>query len=60
MANELNAYIQHETNIPGFSYEILNGATFTKGKNELFPIPLAQIDLSNQDGAATLKQNPGY
>lgn len=32
------------------------GKTFTKGKNEIFPIPQAQIDLS--DGALT--QNPGY
>ena len=32
------------------------GKTFTKGKNEIFPIPQAQIDLSG--GALT--QNPGY
>ncbi len=32
------------------------GKTFTKGKNELFPIPQQQIDLSG--GALT--QNPGY
>ncbi|QDA60207.1 RagB/SusD family nutrient uptake outer membrane protein [Hymenobacter jejuensis] len=32
------------------------GKTFTKGKNELFPIPQAQIDLSG----GQLTQNPGY
>jgi hypothetical protein len=56
MADVLNAYIQHETHIPGFNYQILTGASFTKGKNELYPIPQAQIDLSK----GTLKQNQGY
>lgn len=56
MADVLNAYIQHETHIPGFNYTILNGAKFTKGKNEIYPIPQAEIDL--EKGA--LKQNPGY
>lgn len=32
------------------------GKTFVKGKNEIFPIPQAQIDLS----AKALTQNPGY
>ncbi|SNC61496.1 Starch-binding associating with outer membrane [Hymenobacter gelipurpurascens] len=32
------------------------GKTFTKGKNELFPIPQEQIDLSG----GQLTQNPGY
>lgn len=32
------------------------GKSFVDGKNELFPIPQAQIDLSNKN----LKQNPGY
>ena len=60
MADELNAYIQHETSIPGYDYQILKGAKFTKGKNEVFPIPLTQIDLSTQESGATLKQNPNY
>jgi hypothetical protein len=60
MADVLNAYIQHETHISGFNFELLNGAVFTKGKNELYPIPLHQIDLSVHDGASVLKQNPGY
>ncbi len=60
MADVLNAYIQHETSIPGYNYQILKGAKFTKGTNELYPIPLPQIDLSVQNGTKTLKQNPGY
>jgi tetratricopeptide (TPR) repeat protein len=34
----------------------LHGKTFVKGKNEVFPIPQAQIDLSG----GVLTQNPGY
>lgn len=60
MADVLNAYIQHETHIPGYNFEYMNGATFTKGKNEIYPIPQAQIDLSRQNGASTLIQNLGY
>ena len=30
-------------------------ATFIKGKHELFPIPVQEIDLDN-----TMVQNPGY
>ncbi|MEO7982713.1 MAG: RagB/SusD family nutrient uptake outer membrane protein [Bacteroidota bacterium] len=60
MADELNAYIQHETHIPGWNFLYMNGATFTKGKNELFPIPQQQIDASTEDGKNTLQQNPGY
>jgi len=35
---------------------VLAGGTFTAGKNELYPIPLSQIDVE----AGQLKQNPGY
>jgi hypothetical protein len=39
----------------------LNDAVFTKNKNEYFPIPQTQIDLSaGADGVAKMKQNPGY
>lgn len=58
MADVLNKYIEHETST--YDYKILKGATFTKGKNEYFPIPQAQIDLSKENGIATLKQNAGY
>ncbi|HEY4060680.1 MAG TPA: RagB/SusD family nutrient uptake outer membrane protein [Puia sp.] len=51
-AATLNAYYQSEGKITGD----LSTGSFTQGKNEYFPIPQAQIDLSN----GTLKQNPGY
>ncbi|RPD47435.1 MULTISPECIES: RagB/SusD family nutrient uptake outer membrane protein [Chitinophagaceae] len=38
----------------------LDGARFTKNKNEYFPIPEFAITQSVRDGQATLKQNPGY
>ncbi|MGA0559660.1 RagB/SusD family nutrient uptake outer membrane protein [Larkinella sp. VNQ87] len=60
MANALNAYVKHETSIPGYDFTYMKGASFKKGKSELYPIPQAQIDLSVVSGAATLKQNPGY
>lgn len=49
---ELNAYIAKEK----AKRTYLSSATFTKGKNEYFPIPQSQIDLSK----GALKQNPGY
>lgn len=60
MADILNAYIQHETSRPGYDYLYMNGARFTKGKNEIFPIPQSQIDISYEAGQPTLTQNPGY
>lgn len=33
---------------------------FVAGKNEYYPIPQRQIDLSAKDGVPTLIQNPGY
>lgn len=49
---ELNAYVAKEKAKRTF----FTGVTFTKGKNEYFPIPQSQIDLSK----GALKQNPGY
>jgi len=51
-AQTLNAYFQFEGKITGD----LSTGNFTAGKNEYFPIPQAQIDLSNK----TLTQNKGY
>jgi len=48
----MNAYIKREEGTRTY----LQGATFVKGKNEYFPIPQSQIDLSN----GLIKQNPGY
>ena len=51
-AQTMNAYYQYERQYTGD----LSTGNFTAGKNEYFPIPQQQIDLSN----GTLKQNPGY
>ena len=60
MADVLNSYIQHETSIPGYNFVYMKSAKFTKGKNEIFAIPQAQIDLSTGKDGPTLVQNPGY
>ncbi len=51
-AQTLNAYYQFEGKITGD----LSTGNFTAGKNEYYPIPQPEIDLSN----GTLKQNTGY
>ena len=53
MGSVLNAYIKADTRI---SNPVLNGHSFTAGKNELFPVPQNEVD---KEGGA-LKQNPGY
>ncbi|HEX8040520.1 MAG TPA: RagB/SusD family nutrient uptake outer membrane protein, partial [Chryseosolibacter sp.] len=60
MADVLNAYIQHETSIPGYNFLYMKDAVFVKNKNELFPIPQVQIDLNVTGGASLLQQNPNY
>jgi starch-binding outer membrane protein, SusD/RagB family len=60
MADVLNAYIQHEVNVPGYNFLYMEDAVFSKNKNELYPIPQVQIDLSVREGSSALKQNPGY
>lgn len=55
--NEINAYLQKEKSLRNY----LNSAVFTKNKNEYFPIPQTQIDLSaGADGVKKMIQNPGY
>jgi hypothetical protein len=49
---EINAYISKEQNARTY----MKGAVFTPNKNEYFPIPQPEIDLSN----GKMKQNPGY
>ncbi|HYK56389.1 MAG TPA: RagB/SusD family nutrient uptake outer membrane protein, partial [Flavisolibacter sp.] len=53
----INAFLNYEkTKLPaGYG-----SATFTKGKNEYFPIPQRQIDLEVSGGTSALKQNPNY
>lgn len=48
-----------------FTYESqwtsdIDGGTFTANKNEYYPIPQAQMDLSSTGGTPTLTQNQGY
>lgn len=64
MADAINGFLEYEDKIP--SYEMEEGALyrsgkhFIKGKNEVFPIPQIQIDLSTAADGPTLVQNPGY
>ncbi len=59
MADELNAYAAAEKGRPGF-FSFNQDAHFTKGKNEIYPIPQGDIDVANSHGKTLLKQNPGY
>lgn len=52
----LNAYFAFEGKI---TTDVTSGH-FTKGKNEYFPIPQTEIDLSVVNGKPILKQNSGY
>lgn len=53
----LNAYFDYQG---GITTDV-RGGSFISGKNDYYPIPQAQIDLSvGADGLPTLKQNPGY
>ncbi|RFZ81090.1 RagB/SusD family nutrient uptake outer membrane protein [Mucilaginibacter terrenus] len=56
MAAQINAYLDHENHVPNFPIELIKQAKFTAGKNELFPIPQGQIDVTQ----GAIKQNPGY
>jgi hypothetical protein len=55
-ARFLNKYFQYESQY----VTAVQGAHFTKGKNEYFPIPQQQIDKSVINGKPRLKQNSGY
>jgi len=59
MASTLNAYVGVEKNRTGF-WRVNNTATFTKGVNEFFAIPLNEIQAENATGKVYLMQNPGY
>ena len=54
---KINSYLTYDSK---FLPTTLGGARFTAGKDELLPIPQAEIDLLGSEGTATLKQNPGY
>ena len=55
-ADVLNKY----TAVEGNKRTYLNGITFTKGKNEFYPIPQEAIDRSSINGTPTLVQDPAY
>jgi hypothetical protein len=55
MAGVENAHIKADCRAP-HPNPVLTGATFTANKNELFPLPQNEIDISG----GVLKQNPGY
>jgi hypothetical protein len=54
----LNAFYAYEVGVA--KIPDLTGAQFTKGKNEYFPIPQRQIDLTLDGSTRLLTQNPGY
>ena len=57
---EINTYFQQEKTLRDFLKDAPE-AKFTLGKNEYFPIPLIETDLSvDAHGVQHLKQNPGY
>lgn len=64
MAKAINDFLAYEDQIPNYKFEeresFRAGKKFIKGKNEFYPIPQAQIDLSNTAAGPTLVQNPGY
>lgn len=53
---ELNAYFNFQGKITS---DVRRGK-FTSGRNEYYPVPQRQIDLSIQGGKKILTQNPGY
>ncbi len=55
-AQTLNAYFAFEGAI---TPDVKDGR-FTQGKNEVYPIPLRQIDMTTINGTSPLRQNPGY
>lgn len=55
---EINAAMEYEAAFFPSSYK--HWGRFQSDKNEYFPIPQRQIDLSTIDGVPQLQQNPGY
>jgi hypothetical protein len=59
MSVVINTYVSVEKTKPCI-YSVNQGATFHKGVNEYFVIPINEIDLENATGTVNLTQNPGY
>ncbi len=66
MGDLLNKYMQeevakYEAYLPDpQTYQILKGATFVKGKHEIYAIPQVEIDRAKDASGFTLVQNPGH
>ncbi|NBC02320.1 MAG: RagB/SusD family nutrient uptake outer membrane protein, partial [Bacteroidetes bacterium] len=56
--DEINEFMDYEGDFFPASY--INEGQFTPNKNEYFPIPQRQIDLSTVGGTPALQQNTGY
>ena len=52
----LKAYFAYESTLT----TDIRGGNFAANKNEYYPIPQRQIDLSRQGGTSSLRQNQGY
>jgi hypothetical protein len=58
MSTEIEKFLKNTRDFGAkFTSAVMKVAKFTANRNELFPIPQAQIDLSQ---GKKLKQNPGY
>lgn len=53
---ELNTFFDYESSL----FDDLQGGDFQSNKNEYYPIPQNQIDLSTEEGDEVLEQNEGY
>jgi len=60
MAAEINAFFQRDSKINSQLIVGTSPAVFTKGKNEYWSIPQAEIDKSRSLGHENLTQNAGY
>lgn len=61
VAVSINAFMKREAVRANFNpTNNYKQGVFVKGKHELLPIPLQQIELSETGGASVLKQNPGW
>jgi hypothetical protein len=60
MQTEIEKFLKNTRDFgASFTSGVIKAAKFTKGKNELYPIPQNQLDLS-KGMTGKLKQNPGY
>ncbi|GGH02412.1 RagB/SusD family nutrient uptake outer membrane protein [Mucilaginibacter phyllosphaerae] len=57
MGTEIEKYLKNTRDVGDkFTSAVIKAAKFTSGRNEFYPIPQIQIDLTK----GALKQNPGY